>query len=93
MGWPKDYDAAWSFIISYPTFRKWLSLTELPGAGFVEGDILFVKRGSRSMGEDDLIVQIYLDGEEFLFRFSESAKIPPPNGGVEQIDIPPPQEI
>lgn len=95
IGWPEDWRVSSSYIIGDPIegayFRKFLHSTQLPRSGSVEGDILFVNMKDYSR-EDDLVVQLYIGGEEFMFRFVEATRIPTPD--LEQItDFPPPEEI
>lgn len=72
IGWPKDWRISSSYIIGDPVegayFRNFLLSTQLPRSGSVEGDILFANMKDYAK-EDDLVVQLYIGGEEFMFRF------------------------
>ena len=65
--------------------------TQLPRAGSIQGGILFFPKDYMT-GEDDLVVQFYVGGEEFVFRFVENIKTSPPDLEL-IIDVPPPEEI
>lgn len=56
--------------------RDLLSYTRVPREGFTEGLVLFLPKRHPFSVADDLITQIYLEGEEFLFRFVEAGKTP-----------------
>jgi hypothetical protein len=51
--------------------RDMIFFTQLPREGSVEGFVLFFPKSYPFLVADDLIVQLYLEGEEFVFRFKE----------------------